>query len=348
MASVSIIIPVYKVKECYLIKCLESVVKQTMKDIQIVIIDDGAPSNCKTICQQYASRDERILMISEENKGVSVARNNGLEKAVGEYVLFVDADDWIEQDTCMRAYQYAKKLSSEIVIFAYDKVVGKSRIECRLKEEKIRYFKKDIVGMQLNILRYAPKYSNLNVCTPWCKLYKTEFLRERKVQFIPGLKRGEDMLFNLNALEGVKKVSSLDYIGYHYRINGASESQSFTPEITRLSRQILYYINQFIKENGKNSSFVEGYYAYTMSSLYEQMYMFFFHKDNPMSYNKSMRKFLEVIKSSPFIMAPYEVKLKNLPKKLQVLTVIMRIHGIKLFCYLYMVIRIGKDKGKKP
>ena len=95
--KISVIIPVYKV-EPYLRQCLDSVVGQTYNNLEIIIIDDGSPDNCGVICDEYAAKDDRIIVIHKENGGLSAARNDGLELATGEWVAFVDSDDWCELD----------------------------------------------------------------------------------------------------------------------------------------------------------------------------------------------------------------------------------------------------------
>ena len=95
--KVSIIVPVYKVEK-YLRKCIDSIINQTLKDIEIILVDDGSPDNCGKICDEYAAKDTRIKVIHKENGGLSSARNAGMEVAEGEYIGFVDSDDWIESD----------------------------------------------------------------------------------------------------------------------------------------------------------------------------------------------------------------------------------------------------------
>ena len=98
--KVSIIVPVYKVEK-YLRKCIDSIINQTLKDIEIILVDDGSPDNCGKICDEYAAKDTRIKVIHKENGGLSSARNAGMEVAEGEYIGFVDSDDWIESDMYM-------------------------------------------------------------------------------------------------------------------------------------------------------------------------------------------------------------------------------------------------------
>lgn len=116
MSKVSVIIPVYNV-EAYLPKCIESVQNQTEKDIEIILVDDGSTDSCGEICEQYAKKDSRIKVIHQENAGQGIARNTGLFSALGEYVLFVDSDDWIDPDLIERTYCAAKSFDAQMVLF---------------------------------------------------------------------------------------------------------------------------------------------------------------------------------------------------------------------------------------
>lgn len=96
---ISVIVPVYKVEK-YIKKCIESIINQTYENLEIILVDDGSPDNCGKICDEYAKKDKRIKVIHKENGGVSSARNLGLEKSNGQYITFIDSDDWIEEEYC--------------------------------------------------------------------------------------------------------------------------------------------------------------------------------------------------------------------------------------------------------
>ena len=119
MPIVSIIIPIYNVKEKYLRKCIESAIDQTLKEIEIILIDDGSQDKCGEICDEYADKDGRIKVIHKENGGVSSARNRGLEQAVGEYIMFVDADDYMELDATRTCVGFREKYSADFLCFGY-------------------------------------------------------------------------------------------------------------------------------------------------------------------------------------------------------------------------------------
>lgn len=129
MPLFSIIIPVYKVEE-YIHRCLDSVLHQTYDNFECIIIDDGSPDNCGIICDEYAKKDERIYVIHKENGGLSSARNAGIERSVGEYLLFVDSDDWIEPETLEVLFKEVSKSKPDVIVFGYAEVYGESKKNC--------------------------------------------------------------------------------------------------------------------------------------------------------------------------------------------------------------------------
>ena len=119
MIKVSVIVPVYKVPLEYLRACLDSLTAQTMQECEFIIVSDGAPEAECSICDEFATKDSRFKFFKQEHAGVSAARNFGIEQAQGEYIIFVDADDWIKSETCEITYTFAKDNNSDIVLFDY-------------------------------------------------------------------------------------------------------------------------------------------------------------------------------------------------------------------------------------
>ena len=111
---ISIIVPIYKV-EIYLRKCIDSIVNQTYKNIEILLIDDGSPDNCGIICDEYAKKDERIKVIHKENGGLSDARNYGIEASTGDYIIFIDSDDYVSESMCENLLICALENNADIV-----------------------------------------------------------------------------------------------------------------------------------------------------------------------------------------------------------------------------------------
>lgn len=145
--KISIIVPIYKV-EIYLRKCVDSIVNQTYKNIEILLIDDGSPDNCGIICDEYAKKDERIKVIHKKNGGLSDARNYGIEASSGDYIMFVDSDDYISKDMCEILLKKALENNADIV-------------SCNFKEIYIDNFEEEI--NKQSIKKSLEIYTNLEV-----------------------------------------------------------------------------------------------------------------------------------------------------------------------------------------
>lgn len=206
---VSIIVPVYNCEK-YLKKCIESLIHQTCKDIEIVLVDDGSTDNSKNICISYAVKDSRIKLISQKNQGPSRARNVGLENSKGEYILFVDSDDWLDLSTVELCIEKIKEYNPQIVCFDYYKVSNGEKRFCNLFDDKEKLFSGEEI-IELRNLLYASELELesdiLALAGICCKVYKKEILKN--IFFNEKLKLGEDWLFILQA---IKKADSLLYI----------------------------------------------------------------------------------------------------------------------------------------
>lgn len=201
---ISVIVPVYNV-ENYLRKCLESIINQTYKNLEIILIDDGSTDNSGKICDEYAAKDNRIKLIHKPNGGLSDARNAGLEIAKGEYIGFVDSDDWLE----LNAYEI---MLGAIFKNDFDIAICGYVVEFKNKKIMRALDSNTLIGNEkiLNTLFYNKNFPN----AVWCKLYKREIFR--KLRFPVG-KIYEDMLIKFDILKNSTKIIIISEILYHYR-----------------------------------------------------------------------------------------------------------------------------------
>ena len=181
---ISIIIPVYKVEK-YLNKCIDSVIGQTYKNLEIILVDDGSPDNCPRICNEYASIDKRAIVIHKENGGLSSARNAGLDIAKGEYIFFLDSDDYIAENTIERLYK-------ALVLEKADIAIGNmTKINMLNKEEYKTSI--DIKLFDFNNIDDFLLFFNSRIAwrAPWAKLYKVAILKNNDdLRFPVGVKWG--------------------------------------------------------------------------------------------------------------------------------------------------------------
>ena len=208
LPCVSVIIPVYNTAP-YLQRCLESVCNQTLKNIEIICVNDGSTDNSKEILQQYKDKDNRICVITQEHKGIAAARNVGLQCVTGQYIGFVDSDDWIEPDMFELAYTTAQREHVDIVAWGYslDLVTGQKAI----KNEKQKGLN-DIEVFLCTILSEGAYRDFL-----WNKLFSKQFILEKKLRFDETLAVMEDRYFVFEAALAGGKLFYIPEIKYHYR-----------------------------------------------------------------------------------------------------------------------------------
>ena len=208
-SKISIVVPIYKVeKEIH--RCVESLLAQTLKDIEIILVDDGSPDNCPSICDDYAKKDNRIKVIHKENGGLSDARNFGLLEAKAEYVLFVDSDDYIDKTTCEKFYN-SIEADEEIIVGDALKVEGEKESLMGHADVAIE---SAISGSEF--LREQLR-SNKMYMAAWLNLYKREFLINNDLFFKKGILH-EDEQWTPRVFLKAKKVRYIKFPFYYYII----------------------------------------------------------------------------------------------------------------------------------
>ena len=239
-ALISIIIPVYKVEK-YLEKCIQSVINQTYENLQIILVDDGSPDNCGKICDEYAKKDHRIEVIHKSNGGLSDARNKGLEIAKGEYIGFVDSDDYIEADMYEVLYNLLKQYNADVSICNFY-TVSQGKISIKNADNGINEYNRIEILKGILLDRNIQSYA-------WNKLYKKELFDEIKY---PIGKKYEDIGTTFYLLEKCNKVVVTGKSEYYYInrqdsiVNNVTEST--ITDYIELIMQRYDYIEENIKE----------------------------------------------------------------------------------------------------
>lgn len=209
---VSIVVPIYNVEK-YLYRCVDSILNQSYQNLEVILVDDGSPDNCGKICDEYAVKDSRVKVIHKYNGGLSDARNYGLNYASGQYIIFIDSDDYIEKQLVERALGEIEKQDADVVIWGYfadfvddneSLIDSQKRVpKKQVYDSKDSSFKvySDLVGF----IGYA-----------WNKMYRTDYLKTNNFKFEKGLSLVEDIVFNSPALSNCKKVVFLNEAYVHY------------------------------------------------------------------------------------------------------------------------------------
>ena len=230
MELISIIVPVYKVEK-YLNKCINSILDQTYQNIEIILVDDGGKDKCPMICDEYAKIDQRVKVIHQENRGLSGARNVGIEMAKGEYLIFVDSDDTIEKTLVKDLYECAKKNNTPIAICGRRYVFEDGTIICKQPDniEKTFDFKDAIIEMN--------KFDLFDM-SAWAKIYKHDIFE--KIRFPEG-KLSEDYFIMYKLIELSGKVSYISKPLYNYmqRDNSISRNKNINHDFIEAAKKQL-------------------------------------------------------------------------------------------------------------
>ena len=218
---ISIIIPIYNTEK-HLNQCLESVCSQTYTDFECILIDDGSTDKSPIICDQWAKRDNRFKVIHKQNEGVSAARNDGMDNARGENIMFVDSDDWLEKDYVAEMTSHCK--NAELT------VSGQIR---NYSDGSQKFF----MPQQTASICLSSENTSIftQLCKDWLlyapheKLFRRDIIEKHGIRFLRGCSYGEDLTFNFEYLDHVSTISMFDKALYHYRIEEGSLSNRFRP-----------------------------------------------------------------------------------------------------------------------
>lgn len=244
MPKVSIIVPIYNVEQ-YLPRCMNSLFNQTLKDIEIILVDDKSPDKCPEMCDHYALQDKRIKVIhKEKNEGLGFARNSGLEIAIGEYIAFVDSDDYID----LRMYEilYNKTVEQNLDTAFCNYCIENNKQELKLFSNNIEFKifdnTDDILGVLLDMIGSEPSCAvdriyEMSTCTA---IYSNSVIEKYKVRFCSEREIiSEDLVFQIDYLQNAKKIAITDNTLYYYCENQISLSHSFRED--RFERYILLH-----------------------------------------------------------------------------------------------------------
>lgn len=261
--KISIIVPIYNVEQ-YLRQCLDSLVNQTYKNIEIICDDDGSIDASGAILDGYAQMDNRIIAIHTVNSGVSSARNTALSIASGQYVMFVDGDDWIEPDTCEISIRSAEKNNADVVMWSYmrefdgrslpKKISLCQSVFCGEECRELHRHMFGLVGKELSRPENADALS-----TVWGKLYRKSIIHEKRVAFSDLKRIGtyEDGLFNIEYFLYVQKAVYIDKYLNHYRKNIGMTSK-YRPRLAGQWRNLFEDMRKYIDCNGLSNGYVEA------------------------------------------------------------------------------------------
>ena len=326
--SISIVVPIYKVPEKLLRKCIRSLIDQTLKNIEIILVDDESPDNCGKICDEYSKIDNRIIVIHQKNKGLSGARNAGVKAATGEYVMFNDGDDWIELNACELLYNCTKKYKYDVVDACLVKQFGNSlyHFDYSKFEDGKAYFNDDVKFWQVEMLDF-----NGNVSSANAKIMNREFLIRNNIFHDEKLKYGaEGLEYGIRMYGAARSVFFIKKEIYHYVYNENSITEIFDEKNIELTLDSFKKIKNTIEYSYNRADLINKFYNRLLYAISTAAISGYFSPTNKDNYKVKKEKYSNYLKDVDVKKA---LKLlvfddMNLSRKITIYTIKFRLYRI--------------------
>ncbi len=344
MSLITVIIPVYKVKKEYLDCCIESIYKQDVNDIEIILVDDGSPDDSGVYCDEYAEKDHRIKVIHKVNGGSASARNVGIKNATGKWIMFIDADDWIESDLFQDFIALSPANDIDIVIFpGYTEYVNKTIADPSVFEDK-RLFstREEIDELEVKSLSMAANTPNTaSIISVWGKFFRTEFLHTYNLLQDEQMIYYEDAIYSLETYEKASKIIYMGKKYYHYRQVSSNKTNKYRENAEMEEELLLKRIIEFIETQKKDVKLLHSYHLRVLICIQ----LCFFQKYYNTEYSKGHRRkaFIGFLSSSPYKEALREINISELKKSFKVKYLCFKYH---MFFTLLLIEKMYKHKEK--
>ena len=321
--KVSIVVHVYNVPESALRKCLESTINQTMKEVEVLVIDDGSTDHSGLICDEYAASDNRIRVIHKANGGLSAARNTGYEMARGEWITFLDSDDWIDPATCEKTYNLGIENDVDIVIFGTVQEFEHYTNPFKYHFENGRVFRgEECKQLQCEILNFTG-----NIATAWAKLIRKSVLDKNQIEHNAGLRQGsEGIEFNVRLFEKIESAVFTDEIFYHYIFNPNSISAKHDEKNHYFVIRCFEEIKNEISVSNNREALENRFYKRFAYVIVATAISGFFSPANRVSFYEQKKGYLKYLQEPLVQNTLQEVNLSELDKQRALIIWMIRMH----------------------
>ena len=340
--ELSIIIPIYNVEK-YLDTCLSGIEKQCDSSIEVICIDDGSPDSCYQICKKYKERIENFTLLRQKNAGVSAARNKGIELAVGEWLWFVDPDDWIE-DNAIHDIKALNKDNCDIIGFDANifrnnqyKIRG---VRCDKNYINGKVDTQEIGKLKAQLISLCSQYSYITNLNPAVThfLFKREYLLYHQYKFDSRLIKAEDVQFLLYVLDGNPNILFVDKVLYTYNAdNLSSVCNRYMPDAVNRLTPCLEVLEEYL--GLQNEDYSDAFRLRKRVILTEILLLKFIHSDNPEPLRIKKNEWKDIISLDAYRDCLRVVAGESLTLKERVKYFLMRNNCLALLCFWYMISR---------
>lgn len=350
MVKVSVVVPIYNVEK-YISQMIESLLQQTLNEIEIILVDDGSPDKSGEICDQYAKNDKRIKVIHKKNGGVSAARNDGLAIATGEYIIFCDSDDWLPLEALQKLYDAGKETDADVVI-------GDVYMFEKNKPRLVHVFGKPFVTEDRNfIMRIIQADFYRSYCplppkggpvfgygAPWNKIVKTELLKNNKIQFDTRLKGVyDDIIYVAYVLANAKKIAYISTPVYYWRILSTSITHTYKSNAFDINNAIFNSWKEFISRYDSQGMFIKPFYASIIRRFVDIIPIYFLSLKNPKKFSVRMKEMKMLILEPLYQEAIHGVEPSKLTFFQRQIWILMKIKFSYGICAIYKLKQLVKS-----
>ena len=306
--KLSIIIPVYNAEK-YLKQCLESVLKQSDEQIEVIVVNDGSTDSSIRICEKYAEKYNNIKLINKDNEGVSKARNIAIQQAQGEWVTFLDADDMLQENALVVLNELDDNV--DVLLCDYSKGHVKNESDISKKEIPSELLMKSILNIPLyitEIRKHSYKIDSVSNWTCWGKFFRTKMIKDNQIMFPEGITHGEDLLFCYQIYKSAPKVYYCPIYLYFYRTNNESVSLTFNPR--RITNTIRLFEN-FLQID-KNLIDNQDFQHFVVDRIIACCKLYFANKKNTKEKSEKLKELKELLQIDYINRAIHECSLRRL------------------------------------
>ena len=337
---VTVVLPIYNVEK-YLDRCINSVVNQTYRNLEILLIDDGSTDNCPKMCDDWAAKDSRIRVIHKENQGLGYARNTGIDNSNGEYICFFDSDDYIDESTIEKAFNRVNKENADIVSFGINFVdengVVEEKIACPLGD--VTYKDKEVMDFYFPELTAPDPKGNgerLFYMSPCLMLYSTTLIEKINWRFVSEREIiSEDVYSLLSLFKYVKKVAVISEAFYFYCRNNSSLSRSYRKDRVEKLNYFYHRSKDLCVELEYNDEIIhrvsKPYVAFMISALKQESVA-----TESKKYNKNRIKELINDETLQDVLEANKHDNESIARKILFFAIRNRMHNL---CYLLLTLK---------
>lgn len=345
--KVSIIVPIYGVEK-YLDRCMQTLLTQTLEDIEIIMVDDGSPDSCPQKCDQYKELDSRVRVIHKENQGLGLARNSGLDVANGEYVAFIDSDDYVDKNMFRSLYENAINQKADVVIAGFNKVLEDMTVKRIIESSKMECYqgKVELQNYVMGMLGSEPECDKvmLREMSVWRGIYSMDLIKSKKIRFFSERQFiSEDIIFHLDYFNHANKLIVLSESFYYYCENSVSLTKKYKSD--RFEKNCILYKEIIKKLN--TYQYPEKAYEYAMKMFLVRARSSVYHAvaaEHILGFRGVLTEILKITKSPMFIEAVETYPIKKLPKQKRIFLELMKLNAR---VFLYLLIKIKNGVGKE-